>query len=108
MKIIFSLSLLLALALLGCAGNKLVVNADDNPKCGKFYETVEVMAKKDKISITKILKFHKMPIPQGYDKNNPERVCIETILCNKTEYCAVAMTLPDSLEMNFLLPEDWY
>jgi len=106
MKIIFTSLPFIALALLSCAGNKPVANADDDPRCNDFYKVIEIDAKKYEVSFSKNLKSHKMPIPQGYDKDNPERVCIETILCNKTEYCAVAMALPDSLEMNFLHPED--
>jgi len=96
------------LVLLGCTSNKPVVSqaTGDDPRCRKFYEVLEIDAKKYELDFAKNLEFHKMPIPQGEDSNNPERICIETILCNKTIYCAIAMTLPDSLEMNFLQTED--
>jgi hypothetical protein len=105
MKFILLIALLL---LLGCASSKPVVTTDDDHRCEGFYETVNVISKKDKLDFAKILGFHKAPVFPIDDNNNPKMVCLETISCNKTEYCISVMVLEDSRVMNFLQPERWF
>jgi len=83
-KIIFSLLFLLALASLNCAGNKPMVsqiaNADDDPKCKEFYEAIEDVSKDFEKTKDEFIK----TFETSY---RPEVTCLETITCNKIDYC---------------------
>jgi len=87
------LSMIALLALLGCAGNKLVpsfetktsneneilVKKDGISTCEDFYEFTEMISRDNDLELEPLLKFAEIPISP--------RICDKPIVCNGKDYC---------------------
>ncbi len=82
--------------LMGCAGNKPVAeqkaNAADDPRCEEFLSCLEefypkYFKNKYDVSFETVEELMKMPFPLDLE-NGTILFCLETITCNKTNYCA--------------------
>ena len=78
MKFLFTITLL---ALIGCAGNKRVINPETYPTCEEFYENNKRMSEQVGYSFEELIEILEV------SKMDENTVCLGFITCDGKDYC---------------------